>query len=79
MKNRTVSYGTLSPDALVIKEGNPFTTKAFEQGLFTAQDESSMLVARALGPLPNEKVLDSCAAPGGKSTHLAEQMNNQGM
>ncbi|KMK77158.1 16S rRNA (cytosine(967)-C(5))-methyltransferase RsmB [Alkalihalobacillus pseudalcaliphilus] len=71
--------GTLSPDALVIKEGNPFTTKAFEQGLFTAQDESSMLVARALGPLPNEKVLDSCAAPGGKSTHLAEQMNNQGM
>ena len=36
-----------------------------------------MLVARALGPLPNEKVLDSCAEPGGKSTHLAEQMNNQ--
>ncbi|MFN7250893.1 MAG: 16S rRNA (cytosine(967)-C(5))-methyltransferase RsmB [Anaerobacillus sp.] len=70
--------GDLSPDALKIVQGTLPTTKLFKDGYLSIQDESSMLVARALNPQPGMKVLDSCAAPGGKTTHLAEVMNNQG-
>jgi 16S rRNA (cytosine967-C5)-methyltransferase len=50
----------------------------FEQGWFAVQDQSAMRVASALSPLPGSRVLDLCAAPGGKATHLAELMANQG-
>lgn len=50
----------------------------FEQGLFSVQDESAMAVASALAPTPGSRVLDLCAAPGGKTTHLAELMGDQG-
>ncbi|MDQ0337554.1 16S rRNA (cytosine967-C5)-methyltransferase [Caldalkalibacillus uzonensis] len=50
----------------------------FKEGYFTIQSESSMLVAPLLSPQPGMKVLDLCAAPGGKTTHLAELMANQG-
>jgi 16S rRNA (cytosine967-C5)-methyltransferase len=50
----------------------------FEEGLFAVQDESSQLVAHLLAPQPGEQVLDMCAAPGGKATHLAQLMNDQG-
>ncbi len=53
--------------------------QAFRQGLFQVQDESSMLASRALSPMPRARVLDAAAAPGGKSTHLAQLMQNQGM
>lgn len=45
---------------------------------FYVQDESSMLPARALAPQPGERVLDLCAAPGGKATHLAALMQGKG-
>lgn len=51
---------------------------AFQQGYFTVQDISSMLVARAMAPSAGERVLDLCAAPGGKTTHMAEIMGNTG-
>ncbi|MFV8827099.1 16S rRNA (cytosine(967)-C(5))-methyltransferase RsmB [Alkalihalobacterium sp. APHAB7] len=70
--------GYLSNDALIIEKGNVTHTEAFKNGVITIQDESSMLVARALAPDEEMHVLDCCAAPGGKSTHLAEQMNDQG-
>lgn len=50
----------------------------YDAGDFAVQDHSSMLVASALGVQPGMHVLDLCAAPGGKTTHLAELMDNRG-
>ena len=54
------------------------TQKAYKKGLITIQDESSMLPVNALDLAPGMKVLDMCAAPGGKTTHIAEKMNDEG-
>ena len=51
---------------------------SLREGLFQVQDESSMQVAHVLDPQPGEFVIDMCSAPGGKTTHLAERMKNQG-
>jgi 16S rRNA (cytosine967-C5)-methyltransferase len=50
----------------------------FAEGRFAVQDESAMRVASALGVQPGWRILDLCAAPGGKTTHLAELLGNQG-
>jgi len=51
---------------------------AFREGRFLVQDEAAQLVSLMLAPESGETVLDACAAPGGKATHLAELMGNQG-
>ncbi|EIM07750.1 ribosomal RNA small subunit methyltransferase B [Planococcus antarcticus DSM 14505] len=68
----------LIPECLVITNGQPARTATFEKGFITIQDESSMLPAYALQVKPGMTVLDMCAAPGGKTTHIAEKMNNNG-
>ncbi|MCM3717211.1 16S rRNA (cytosine(967)-C(5))-methyltransferase RsmB [Fictibacillus phosphorivorans] len=70
--------GELSPEGIIIKDGYLPETEVYRKGYVTIQDESSMLVARAVAPLPGETILDACAAPGGKSTHMAEMMNGSG-
>lgn len=50
----------------------------FVQGKFTVQDASATAAGELLAPKPGERVWDVCAAPGGKTTHLAEQMRNEG-
>jgi 16S rRNA (cytosine967-C5)-methyltransferase len=51
---------------------------AYQEGRFMVQDEAAQLVSLMLAPRPGETVLDACAAPGGKATHLAELMQDQG-
>ncbi|GAB6935854.1 16S rRNA (cytosine(967)-C(5))-methyltransferase RsmB [Calditerricola yamamurae] len=70
----------LAPDGLRITGGpdNIVRSVSYRAGYVTVQDESSMLAARLLDPLPGARVLDLCAAPGGKATHLAERMGNRG-
>ncbi|MDV6376762.1 16S rRNA (cytosine(967)-C(5))-methyltransferase RsmB [Sporosarcina sp. GW1-11] len=70
--------GNLTAQSIQVKSGNLALTEAYKQGLLTVQDESSMLPALALQVEPGMKVLDMCAAPGGKTTHIAERMKNDG-
>ncbi|MGA9285675.1 MAG: 16S rRNA (cytosine(967)-C(5))-methyltransferase RsmB [Solirubrobacteraceae bacterium] len=67
------------PEALVLD--GPFDlhgSAAWREGKLLAQSRAAMLVARALDPQPGERVLDLCAAPGGKSTHIAALMGDEG-
>jgi 16S rRNA (cytosine967-C5)-methyltransferase len=50
----------------------------YREGWFCVQDETAQHVGQALMPKPGDRLLDLCAAPGGKTTHLAELMNDQG-
>jgi 16S rRNA (cytosine967-C5)-methyltransferase len=52
--------------------------KAFVDGRFAVQDAAAQLVSLLLAPQPGESVLDACAGVGGKTTHLAQLMNNRG-
>jgi 16S rRNA (cytosine967-C5)-methyltransferase len=67
------------PEALVAQ--GPFDVHgslAWRSGALLAQSRAAMLVSRALDPKPGDRVLDLCAAPGGKSTHLAALMEGRG-
>ena len=61
-----------------INSGLIINSKEFKEGKIIAQDASSYLAAKNLGVKPNELVLDICAAPGGKTAVLAEEMENKG-
>lgn len=69
----------VSPVGLVLEKCGPVTElPRFHEGAFYVEDEAAQLVAPLLDPQPGERVLDACAAPGGKSTHLAALMQNRG-
>lgn len=70
---------TVSPAGVILEEGRAVTTiPGFQEGLFYVEDEAAQLVPLLLDPQPDERILDVCAAPGGKATHLAELMSNRG-
>ncbi len=72
-------YSPLIPGMLRIESGIfPVASPSFKEGLFTIQGESSSLVAPLLSPRPGDTIADLCSAPGGKTTHLAELIGDEG-
>jgi 16S rRNA (cytosine967-C5)-methyltransferase len=69
-----VEKSPILPEAIYCLRGNLAHSESYKMGFISIQDESSMLVAYALGAEGNDMVLDCCAAPGGKSTHIAERL-----
>lgn len=68
-----------APDALVVQGQVDLSRAAFfRAGLAVAQDEASILVGHLLAPRPGSLVIDACAGPGTKTTHLAQLMGNTG-
>lgn len=68
-----------TPGCLYVDCHGDFTNdEAFQKGWFHVQGEASQIACAALSPKPGEKVLDVCAAPGGKSVTLAQYMENRG-
>lgn len=73
--------GTVSPlypQAVLCDGFDIAASEEYQAGEFTVQDISAMLSGAVLAPKPGETVLDLCAAPGGKTTHLAQLMENKG-
>jgi 16S rRNA (cytosine967-C5)-methyltransferase len=69
----------IAPDALLLSDSPSLQSlQAYRNGGFYVQDESAMLVTHLLHPEPGQKVIDLCAAPGGKTTHIAQLMGNAG-
>ncbi|MCM8607837.1 MULTISPECIES: 16S rRNA (cytosine(967)-C(5))-methyltransferase RsmB [Lactiplantibacillus] len=71
----TVEPSKISPLGLVVTDGQAINTEAMRYGMFTVQDESAQLVVPALNVQPGDQVLDACAAPGGKTTQVAAQLD----
>lgn len=67
-----------SNQGIIVDEGNILHAQLFAEGFLTVQDQSSMLVGEMLHVQPGMKVLDTCSAPGGKVTHIAEKMLDKG-
>lgn len=68
-----------SPQGIQLKSaGAADQFPGFQEGFFQVQGEASQLIGYLVDPQPGERVLDACAAPGGKTTHLAELMRDNG-
>ena len=71
---------SVSSLGIVLEEGAPVPSlPGFQEGAFYVEDEAAQLIPPLLDPQPGDIVLDACAAPGGKSTHLADLMQNKGI
>ncbi|WP_297631739.1 16S rRNA (cytosine(967)-C(5))-methyltransferase RsmB [uncultured Clostridium sp.] len=69
----------VAKNGIIIKNGSSVEgNKLFNEGKCTVQDQSAMLVGQILGVEENDIILDICSAPGGKTTHIAELLNNTG-
>ena len=70
---------SVSPFGILLEGGGSVPSlSGFEEGAFYVEDEAAQLIPPLLDPQPDDIVLDACAAPGGKATHLADLMHNKG-
>ena len=67
-----------NPEAIAVSGSGIAGSRLFREGYFSIQSLSSMIAVRALDPVPGSRVLDMCAAPGGKTGYMAELMKNSG-
>lgn len=65
-------------EGIEVRDGFAERERMAADGALTVQDLGAMLVTHVLDPRPGETVIDACAAPGGKTTHIAERMANSG-
>lgn len=74
LKQKDICYHkTDTPNCISLNQPqNIITLPLFAEGFFSVQDQSAQLAAHILEPMHGDKILDACAAPGGKSTHLLE-------
>ena len=78
-ENVEASPAPWAPEGIIIQSRLPVDQlPGFDEGWFQVQGEASQLVTRLLDPKPGERILDACAAPGGKTTHIAELMEDIG-
>ncbi len=68
---RSFRRSKLDPNCVLLPGGDPASLPGFARGLFAIQDEASAFVVRALAPGPGDRVLDACAAPGGKAAYAS--------
>ncbi len=79
-ENVSSQPGRLSSSSLsIVIRDDLASLEAYRKGLFQVQDESSVLVSDILEPRPGETIVDLCSGPGGKTTHIAELMEDEGL
>lgn len=75
----SASPSSVSPMGITIEPRGPITfVPGFSEGCFYVEDEAAQLIPPLLGASSGESILDACAAPGGKTTHLAELIGDRG-
>lgn len=82
-KGMQVEKSKLMPDCIIVLDRGPFSgpvnkLPGYSEGLFVVQDDASAFVSTVLSASPGQTIVDLCAAPGGKSLHLGEIMENKG-
>ncbi|UCD85845.1 MAG: 16S rRNA (cytosine(967)-C(5))-methyltransferase RsmB [Deltaproteobacteria bacterium] len=79
-KTSVAQKTSFSPEGLSLKGADSFLweDESYQKGWFQVQDEASQLIPHLLSPQKGEAILDVCAAPGGKSTHIAQLIRDRG-
>ncbi|PAD21054.1 16S rRNA (cytosine(967)-C(5))-methyltransferase RsmB [Terribacillus saccharophilus] len=74
----TVRPSSINPQGIIVEDGNILKSDLFLSNQVTVQDQTSMLAGQMVDATAGMTVLDACSAPGGKTTHIAETMENEG-
>ncbi|MGB9678963.1 MAG: 16S rRNA (cytosine(967)-C(5))-methyltransferase RsmB [Thermoanaerobacteraceae bacterium] len=80
LKEHNIDYkeGYYNEEAFYLKIKDAQSNDLYKKGYIQVQDEASMLVSKVLSPKEGDFIIDVCSAPGGKTTHIAQLMNNEG-